>query len=51
MEMFLFGLGGFIFKKWGNVPQYNGSWCPQQPCPPFLVHCLPEWQLCTITSP
>lgn len=30
MEMFLVVLGGFIFEKGGHVPQYSGSWRPQQ---------------------
>lgn len=37
MEMFLVGLGEFIFEKGGHVPQYNGSWCPQQRCLPSHI--------------
>lgn len=47
MEMFLVELGAFIFEKEGNVPHYNGSWCPQQHCPPSHIilgfsHTLPS---------
>lgn len=47
MVMFLIEFGGFIFEKEGNVPHYNGSWCPQQHCPPSHIilgfsHALPS---------